>query len=90
VVSSKSPYQYNVGVALLDLNNPSRVIKKDVLLMEPEMEYEKFGIIPNIVFPCGAVIIKNEVFIYYGGADKVIGVAKIFLKDILELLGVSS
>lgn len=88
VVGSKSPYQYNVGVALLDLKNPSKVIKKDVLLMEPEMKYEKFGIIPNVVFPCGAVIIKNEVFIYYGGADKVIGVAKISLTHILELLGI--
>ena len=88
VVGTKSPYQYNVGVALLDLNNPSKVIKKDVLLMEPETKYEKFGLVPNIVFPCGAVLIKEDIFIYYGGADKVIAVAKIAMKTILRTLGI--
>jgi predicted GH43/DUF377 family glycosyl hydrolase len=88
VEGAQSPYQYNVGVALLDLNNPSIVLKKDVLLMEPETKYEKFGIVPNVVFPCGAVLIKNEIFIYYGGADKVIGVAKISMQSILETLGI--
>jgi len=87
-LGAKSPYQYNVGVALLDLNNPSLVIKKDVLLMEPEMKYEKLGLVPNVVFPCGAVQIKNDIFIYYGGADQVIGVAKISMKDILKTLGI--
>ena len=88
VIGIKSPYQYNVGVALLDLKNPSIVIKKDVLLMEPEKNYEKLGLVPNVIFPCGAVQIKDEIYIYYGGADQVIGVARISMKHILKILGI--
>lgn len=88
VISSKNPCQYNVGAALLQLDDPSIVLKKDVLLMEPETDYEKIGIKPDIIFPCGAVLIKDEIFLYYGGADKVIGVAKIGLKEVVKMLGI--
>ena len=47
------------------------------------MPYEKEGIVSNVVFPCGAVVIRGELFVYYGGADKVCGVATIALKDLL-------
>lgn len=79
---------YKMGVALLELNNPTHVIKKDVLLLEPEMDYEKIGIIPNVVFPCGAVLLDSSVFLYYGAADRVIAVAKMELDDILKKLKV--
>ncbi len=81
---------YRVGVLLLDLKNPKKIIaRSDEPLLEPEMLYEKEGQIQNVVFPCGAVLIKDKVFIYYGGADKVIGVATISLQELFKMLKAS-
>lgn len=88
VVGKNAPLQYNVGVALLDLHNPSKVLKKDVLLMIPEMSYEKIDRELRIVFPGGAVLMNDDIFIYYGGSDVVVGVAKISMQSILKKLGV--
>jgi len=77
---------YKVGAALLDLNNPRKVLKrfKDPLL-SPEMTYEKEGEVRNVVFPCGAVVKDEKVFIYYGGGDRVVGVATMPLEKLLEM-----
>ncbi|MDD5638387.1 MAG: glycosidase, partial [Candidatus Pacebacteria bacterium] len=55
-------------------------------ILEPEMPYEKEGLVPNVVFSCGAVDINGTLFVYYGGADKVIGVATIETKKLLNIL----
>ena len=76
---------YRLGAALLDLDHPERVVaRSDAPLLSPEMEYEKVGIVPNVVFPCGAVVKGGKVILYYGGADRVIGIASIRLKDVLR------
>jgi len=78
---------YRVGAILLDLKDPYKVIARtDDPLFEPEMPYEKEGQIPNVVFPCGIVLIKEKLFMYYGGGDGVVGVATIKMKDLLERL----
>jgi len=56
--------------------------------MEPETDYEKYGLVNNVVFPCGAVLHEDDVFLFYGGADKVTGVAKMSLKSIFKRLGI--
>ncbi len=78
---------YRAGVALLDLENPSRVIARypDPIL-EPEMEYEQKGDVPNVVFPEGTAIFDNMLYVYYGGADKVISLATIEMDELLEEL----
>ncbi|PJD92722.1 MAG: hypothetical protein CK424_03845 [Legionella sp.] len=88
VVAYEGAMLYKMGVALLDLANPMCVLTKDVLLLEPEMDYEKIGNVANVVFPCGAVLLKDEIFLYYGGADKVVAVAKMDLKQVLTHLKV--
>jgi len=78
---------YDVGAALLDIDDPTRVIaRRRAPLLEPEMSYEREGQVTNVVFPCGAVVIDDRLFVYYGGADTVIGVATINLLDLLESL----
>ena len=44
-------------------------------ILEPEMPYEKDGLVSNVVFPCGAAAIGGATFVYYGAADTVTGVA---------------
>ncbi|HEC33834.1 MAG TPA: glycosidase [Chloroflexi bacterium] len=81
---------YRLGVALLDLEDPSRVIKRqEEPILEPEKEWELHGDVPNVVFSCGQVMTDDALYVYYGGADTVIGVATVnerqvqaFLKEV--------
>ncbi|MCL5006607.1 MAG: hypothetical protein M1153_00450 [Patescibacteria group bacterium] len=76
---------YRVGALLVDLHDPTTILgRTDYPLFEPQAVYEKQGIVPNVVFPCGAVLVDKKVFMYYGGADKVAGVATISMKDIIN------
>ncbi len=78
---------YRAGVALLDLDNPQRVIARlPEPILEPEAPYEREGDIPNVVFPTGAVVRGEELYVYYGAADKVCALASIPLKDLLDAL----
>lgn len=82
---SKRTNHYNVRAALLDAKNPTRILyRTHDPLLEPEMPYEKEGVVANVVFPCGAVKIKNDLFVYYGGADKYVGVATLNMDVIVE------
>jgi beta-1,2-mannobiose phosphorylase / 1,2-beta-oligomannan phosphorylase len=84
---SSNHHTYRVGLALLDLKNPLDVIARvSQPIFQPETSYEKVGVIPNVVFPCGVSIIKENLFIYYGGADSVVGVATVSIKKLLDSL----
>lgn len=78
---------YRVGAVLLDLKDPTIVKSRTAIpLFEPEEEYERKGLIPNVVFPCGLVVRGKTAYMYYGGGDSVIGVATVALSDLLEML----
>jgi predicted GH43/DUF377 family glycosyl hydrolase len=78
---------YRVGAVLLDLKNPARVLARLVYpILEPEAKYELEGQVPKVVFPCGNVVIKNMLYVYYGGGDSVVGVATVNLKELLSVL----
>ncbi len=86
-VGTQDPSRYKIGAMLLDLNDPSKVIarsKKPIL--EPKEQYENWGWKFGVVYPCGAVVIQDKLFVYYGGADKVTCVASANLEDFLEEL----
>ncbi|MGD8239635.1 MAG: glycosidase, partial [Armatimonadota bacterium] len=63
---------YQMGAALLDLHDPMKVLARTrEPLLEPELEWERVGIIPNVVFPTAAVWEEGrELLIYYGAADR--------------------
>ena len=76
---------YRMGLALLDLEDPLRVIARTKHpVLEPEADYELFGDVDNVVFPEGAAVIDGVLHVYYGAADKVIGLATAKLTDVLE------
>lgn len=77
---------YRLGAALLDLKNPAIVLKRrQAPILEPKENYEVKGVVPNVVFSCGSII-KDKLFVYYGGADTVLGVATAKLDDFLAAL----
>ena len=78
---------YRVGALLLDKDEPNVVLSRTSdPIFEPKEDYEKVGEVPNVVFPCGAVIRDDTIYMYYGGADRVIGVATFSLAKTLEVL----
>lgn len=74
---------YRLGMALLDLEDPSLVVARTTeSVLEPSESYEKEGRIKNVVFTCGAMEDKDKYWVYYGGADTVIGVASIDKQEV--------
>lgn len=79
--------RYCLGVFLLDLQDPSKVIAKTKEpILEPEESYEKEGFFGNVVFTCGCLLEENNVILYYGAADDKICRADIKLEDIFKAL----
>ena len=81
-------HTYRLGTMLLDLNDPSRILyRSDEPIFEPEEPYEKEGHVKNVVFTCGVVERDDQYFVYYGAADKAIGLATIEKDAFLASLG---
>ena len=86
-VDDKDGAKYKIGAMLLDLNNPVKVLHRtDAPILEPLARYENEGFKPGIAYPCGAVVIKETLFVYYGGADSVVCVATANLDHFLSEL----
>lgn len=67
---------YRLGLMLLDLNDPSKVIKRTVEpILEPEEDWEIFGGVPQVVFTDSLVEYKDNYLVYYGAADNYIALA---------------
>lgn len=78
---------YRAGAILLDLDDPAKVVARTrEPILEPEMEFEKRGVVPNVVFPDGAIIQNGTLLTYYGGADKVCCVARAPIEEFLDEL----
>jgi predicted GH43/DUF377 family glycosyl hydrolase len=75
--------RYSLGIALLDLQDPTQVLaRQSDPILEPEMDWEIDGYVPNVVFSCGQAIVGQDIYVYYGGADTAIGVASMSLQDV--------
>lgn len=80
---------YRLGLALLDLEDPTRVIRRgDEWIMSPSEEYEIIGDVGYVVFPCGQVVDEDsgDLRLYYGAADSSIGVAHGNIREMLDWL----
>jgi len=77
---------YRVGLALIDLDEPTRVLHRlPSWILAPVAPYERSGDVPNVVFPCGLLHdpATGEVRLYYGAADSSICLATARLDDLL-------
>lgn len=76
---------YRLGVILLDLDHPTQVIRRPKQpIFWPEEIWEIRGDVPNVVFSCANPVVNGTVFVFYGGADHVIGLATCNLNDLIE------
>ena len=82
-------FVYSIGAALLDLDEPSKVLyrTRDYLLT-PELDYETTGFVPNVCFPCAALTDAEtgRITIYYGAADTYTAIAFCQVNELLEYL----
>ncbi|HET7726466.1 MAG TPA: hypothetical protein VFK54_03990 [Candidatus Limnocylindrales bacterium] len=77
---------YRVGLALLDLEDPRRVVRRtDEWVFGPAAPYELTGDVGRVVFPCGWVVdaAADRLQLYYGAADTVVAVATARLSEVL-------
>ncbi len=78
---------YRLGLALLDLEDPRRVLKRSSeWLFSPSETYERVGDVGNVVFPCGWTLVDDEIRVYYGAADMSIALATGRLSELLAWL----
>jgi predicted GH43/DUF377 family glycosyl hydrolase len=77
-------YIYRLGVAILDKENPEKVLyRSNDSFLEPSEEYECQGFVSNVVFSCGAVFKNNKIMVSYGCADTVISVSTFTINDLI-------
>ena len=75
------------AAALLDLNNPGKVIARlPYTLFSPELEWELKGDVNNVVFPTGTALFGDTLYIYYGAADERIACASLKLSELVSEL----
>lgn len=76
---------YRQSVALLDLDDPRKIIHRPKgFIMEPYETWEIHGDVPNVVFSCAALVVDDQIYFYYGGADRLIGLATAPFADVLD------
>ncbi|MEN6566079.1 MAG: hypothetical protein ABFC57_07235 [Veillonellales bacterium] len=80
---------YRLGLALLDRENPLKVLhRSDEWVFGPVARYEREGDVDNVVFSCGWIMDESTgaVKMYYGGADTCIALATTTISDLLEYI----
>jgi predicted GH43/DUF377 family glycosyl hydrolase len=78
---------YRVGLVLLDLEEPWRVLRRsDEWILGPRAPYERIGDVGDVVFPTGAIVHKetDRLSLYYGAADCTVAVATTTLSDCID------
>jgi predicted GH43/DUF377 family glycosyl hydrolase len=80
---------YRCGMLLLDLDNPTRVLRRTpTWVLGPKEPYEVVGDVPNVIFPTGLVhdTETDELRLYYGAADTTVAMASAQLPEVMDYL----
>ena len=89
VLTSCNGYVYSAGAALLDLDQPWKVIARSRrYILSPQKYYECVGDVPNVAFPCAALCDaeSGRLAMYYGGADTVVALAFTTVDDLVSYI----
>ncbi len=86
VINNCNGYVYSFGVAILDKDEPSKVLYRACkYIMTPEKDYECVGFVPNVVFPCSTLVSEDgRVAIYYGAADTYVALAFTTIDELVD------
>ena len=83
----RNPDKYKLGAMILDIKDPTKILyRSNQPILEPDKWYENEGYKRGVVYSCGAIVKQGQLFVYYGGADKVSCVATSDLEKFLKEL----
>lgn len=78
---------WTTTAALADGKEPHKLVARaSGYILQPATKYERDGLVPNVTFPSAAVVVGEDLYVYYGAADTVIGLATCKLNDLLNYL----
>jgi beta-1,4-mannooligosaccharide/beta-1,4-mannosyl-N-acetylglucosamine phosphorylase len=89
VMDTCNGFVYSMGAALLDIDQPWRVLyRTNQHILTPEQDYEVSGHVPNVVFPCAALVDeeRGRLAVYYGAADTSCCVAYARLGELISFI----
>jgi len=89
VLTSCNGFVYSAGAALLDLDEPWKVIgRAEPYILSPQTLYECVGDVPNVVFPCAALCDAptGRIALYYGAADTVVCLAFAQVDELIDFV----
>ncbi|MGQ3177078.1 MAG: glycoside hydrolase family 130 protein [Blastomonas fulva] len=78
--------KYALGCALLDLDDPSKVIARTTQPLLTAENADRSGYVPNVIYTCGAMLLEDQLVIPYGISDSSVGFANISLDDLLKTM----
>jgi predicted GH43/DUF377 family glycosyl hydrolase len=83
-MDKNDPNKYKIGALILDEQDPRKILYRcSTPLLEPDAPYENEGFKAGVIYACGAVVVDEKLYIYYGGADTVICAAIANLETLL-------
>jgi predicted GH43/DUF377 family glycosyl hydrolase len=78
--------KYALGCALLDRDNPSRVIARTRTPILAAEDADRSGYVPNVVYTCGALKVGDHILIPYGISDSAVGFASTSVSALLAVM----
>lgn len=92
VIKNCNGFVYSFGGAILDKDNPSIVkYRCRNYVLTPEEDYETVGFVPNVVFPCAALVNEDgRICIYYGAADTYVALAFTTVDELIDYIKANS
>jgi beta-1,4-mannooligosaccharide/beta-1,4-mannosyl-N-acetylglucosamine phosphorylase len=89
VCTTCSGFVYSLGAALLDIDDPSKIIADSQnYILTAEKSYEITGFVPNVTFPCATVqdADTGRIAIFYGAADTYSALAFTYVDDLIAYI----
>lgn len=78
--------KYSIGALLLDAKDPSKVLGRSVTPLLAARDNDRAGYVPNVVYSCGAMRVRDTLFLPYGLSDSAIGFATARISDVVATL----
>jgi predicted GH43/DUF377 family glycosyl hydrolase len=78
--------KYSLGAALLDVNDPSKVIGRTREPVLTAVDADRSGYVPNVVYTCGALKVGGRLLVPYGISDSAVGFATVEIQALLDLM----
>jgi predicted GH43/DUF377 family glycosyl hydrolase len=78
--------KYALGCALLDRDDPAKVIGRTKEPILTAVDADRSGYVPNVVYTCGAMKVGERLLVPYGISDSAVGFATVKIRDLLDLM----